>query len=43
MYENFVQSKSFDALYQIIDYAHTKLKWKYKKTCIIECYKESPT
>lgn len=40
MYENFVQSKSFDALYQIIDYAHTKLKWKYKRPALLNAIKK---
>lgn len=40
MYENFVQSKSFDTLYQIIDYAHTKLKWKYKRPALLNAIKK---
>lgn len=40
MYKNFVQSKSFDALYQIIDYAHTKLKWKYKRPALLNAIKK---
>lgn len=40
MYENFVQSKSFDALYQIIDYAHTKLKWKYERPALLNAIKK---
>jgi len=40
MYENFVQSRSFDALFQIINYVHTKLKWRYKRPALLNAIKK---
>lgn len=40
MYENFVQSKSFDALYQIINYVHMNLKWRYKRPALLNAIKK---
>ena len=40
MYEFFVQTKSFDALYQIINYVHTKLKWGYKRPALLNAIKK---
>lgn len=40
LYEKFVQDKSFDALYLLIDYAHTELKWKYKRPTLLNTIKK---
>ena len=40
MYENFVQSRSLDALYLIINYVHTNLKWRYKRPTLLNAIKK---